>query len=219
MYYYDQGLSGNVCIDCVSKYTENDEFFGLKGVYVCKTHNACLLFESKDVKKRFNNDEDARNEYEQFKEKNTWIEQPTKELNGEWMNKDDVFNIIVTENETFSPDSFSFNNNPIVMEALQHFESSAAERGQTIVSTDKLATQNDELENETEIEQIFEEVINQDQLLIKDTDKIHDSMEIDINTNLMEDKFEDIQVMTQELDLNPQETIDILNNQLAITIK
>jgi hypothetical protein len=174
MYYYENGKKDSIiCRRCIEEfnYTDEDQFYFLEGVYKCKMHNGCLLFMSKQAKKRYNDDPDAQEEFELYKEENTWEEKPISiRPQGEWFNEDDIFNTLVNQNKEFAPDSFEFVNNPIIDQANKSFYSNAEEQKESITDL-SLEMNIDEIFNYEKLDQEIEEIIKNTEETIELTNK------------------------------------------------
>ena len=122
MYHYKNGTpQANICDTCLGQYRKEEEFSQLEGVYICKLHYPCLMFESKMAKYNYDRDELAQ---EEFKEMKTIVEDqevPLKQDKG-WMTKDDIHQILVDQNKEFDPNSFEFQNNSEIQRAKQEFD-------------------------------------------------------------------------------------------------
>ena len=197
LYYYENGMQGNICSNCISEYEKEEQFYGLKGVYICKIHNACLVFESKAAKKRFNEDDKAQEEFEKFKQQNVWQEEKVAlQPQGEWLNTNDIFNILVKENEEFSPDSFGFDQNEEIEKAKERFEKNKEE-----------LTKKEHKQQKSPMN--IEEIVDVEQLNNDLTKEKEIPMEIDTS--------EEFKV--KEVEVNYKETVDTLSNQYIEVIK
>jgi len=137
----------------------------------------------------------AKEEFDEYINLNSWEPQEVpKELDAGWVTENDLWNITITENEAFAPDSFEFQINPEVIAAQERFDQhkeqfstiqqEIMDVATTIVQEDNITIEAEATdENQPSLEELTAQITNEIAKMVANEQEVNANSKDDDNDN------------------------------------